>query len=615
MNINSLSKGAKTILQNNPYYILGISSLASVEEANEAVNSMKQLEALGVASSYDAKTQFNIEGITGITRNYSRMQAALADMSDANKRWFWFSSTQIECNGQVYDLQSNWLDILEIDSLVGASYDAFLLYLLVLLVKDPQFKCIEKWEQVFGYADDVASWNEVIVSDITASGADIKCFRTEIETIVFDAIISAGIETACRIYPTLDYYCNFMSMEDSNGFVHTLLARILEYFVQWAEVSVTELVALDNALSKTCSNKENSLHLNRKDAYQLLIALSEFFSKYWDDFRCIMRFAGEQDDERITDCKKQVQEIVIRPATHVMNMLHYASNGLYEVEATRAYSMLYIYIKDVFQWAEENWQQDFNTDFLYFGLPRFSDQQLLEKGRYECCNVQHGLVDSVKKELHKRGSRLEDVLIFEDYIRMNKVDMAEHVFRLNMKILPRVKFRGNDCVRYVELHDVGMELFYMNLYLNLVIENREYCDTQNATLNDWLCECFEEMRNALCSIELDKMFQTAKNDYERLFCWYLLMSKYKHGDRTVCEELAKYYNHGYVFGRDRMMADFFACQGKDNSAYCKYHYGVALYKGIGRPRNIEQGLSYIRAAANMGYSEAQSFMKYLDGVS
>ena len=89
--LSAIAVKAGTYFLDNPYRILGVSCLASNEEANTALDKLKKLARLKALESY--RSAFDFNGLDKPARDLSVAQNALTLLKDKSNRWFWFAES------------------------------------------------------------------------------------------------------------------------------------------------------------------------------------------------------------------------------------------------------------------------------------------------------------------------------------------------------------------------------------------------------------------------------------------------------------------------------------------------------------------------------------------
>ncbi len=140
--VSSLSQKAGACIIDNPYRILGISCLASNEEANSALDKLKKLSRLKALDSY--KSSFDLSKIDRPSRDLSISQNSLSLLKNKKYKWFWFASNDA-C--KVWDNGKYRIELAK-DGFEFGSYDMFLANYLYAIIFDPSFQIPETWKRI-----------------------------------------------------------------------------------------------------------------------------------------------------------------------------------------------------------------------------------------------------------------------------------------------------------------------------------------------------------------------------------------------------------------------------------------------------------------------------------
>lgn len=143
--ISPLAKKAGACFLDNPYRILGVSCLATNEEANTALDKLKKLARLKALESY--RSPFDLIGIEKPSRDLSVAQNALTLLKDKSNKWFWFAESDpcIAWRSGKYRIE------LAKDGQEFGTYDLFLANYMYAVLCDPDFKTPETWKRVLNF--------------------------------------------------------------------------------------------------------------------------------------------------------------------------------------------------------------------------------------------------------------------------------------------------------------------------------------------------------------------------------------------------------------------------------------------------------------------------------
>lgn len=145
ISIEGLGKKAGSSILDNPYRILGISSRASNEEANTALDKLKKLARLKALGSY--RSPFDLSGVEKPVRDLSVAQNALILLKDKTNRYFWFE----EADACVAWQSGRYRIELSRDGEEFGTYDLFLANYMYAILCDPDFNVSETWKRVLSF--------------------------------------------------------------------------------------------------------------------------------------------------------------------------------------------------------------------------------------------------------------------------------------------------------------------------------------------------------------------------------------------------------------------------------------------------------------------------------
>ena len=143
--IEGIARKAGAAFLDNPYRILGVSCLATNEEANTALDKLKKLARLKALESY--QPPFDLAGVEKPVRDLSVVQNALTFLKDKTYKYFWFAET---------DSCTAWQDgkyriELSRDGEEYGTYDLFLANYMYAVLCDPDFNVSETWKRVLRF--------------------------------------------------------------------------------------------------------------------------------------------------------------------------------------------------------------------------------------------------------------------------------------------------------------------------------------------------------------------------------------------------------------------------------------------------------------------------------
>ena len=145
IDIDSISKKAASCILDNPYRTLGVSCLATNEDANSALDKLKKLARLKALEAY--RSPFDLLGIEKPVRDLSISQNALVLIKDRAYKFFWFAEADA-CTAW----QSGKYRIeLSKEGEEYGTYDLFLANYMYALLCDPNFNTAETWKRVLSF--------------------------------------------------------------------------------------------------------------------------------------------------------------------------------------------------------------------------------------------------------------------------------------------------------------------------------------------------------------------------------------------------------------------------------------------------------------------------------
>lgn len=143
--VNSFIKKAAACFLDNPYRVLGVSCLATNEEANAALDKLKKLARLKALGSY--RSPFDLLGLERPVRDLSVAQNALALLKDNTYKLFWFA----ESDACVAWQSGKYRIELAKEGEEYGTYDLFLANYMYAIICDPDFNTPETWKRVLSF--------------------------------------------------------------------------------------------------------------------------------------------------------------------------------------------------------------------------------------------------------------------------------------------------------------------------------------------------------------------------------------------------------------------------------------------------------------------------------
>lgn len=226
--LNASALKAGTYFLDNPYRILGVSCLATNEEANAALDKLKKLDRLKALESY--RSSFEINGLDKPPRDLSVAQNALSMLKDKSNRWFWFA----ESDPCVAWLSGKYRMELAKDGLEYGTYDLFLANYMYAVLCDPDFLISETWKRVLNFYCYICRQNsgELLLSrckEGERAGTDkeelVNSFRNIILKPVLLLCERDDLDAVLRIHKYI--------RECDNSILDTLSRSVVSKLVSW----------------------------------------------------------------------------------------------------------------------------------------------------------------------------------------------------------------------------------------------------------------------------------------------------------------------------------------------------------------------------------------------
>ena len=144
--VDGLAKKAAAAFLDNPYRILGVSCLATNEEANTALDKLKKLARLDALVSY--RSPFDLLGLERPMRDLSVAQNALVLLKDNTYKLFWFADPAACIAWQSGKYR---IELVKEGEEYG-TYDLFLANYMYAIIHDPDFNMPETWKRVLNFS-------------------------------------------------------------------------------------------------------------------------------------------------------------------------------------------------------------------------------------------------------------------------------------------------------------------------------------------------------------------------------------------------------------------------------------------------------------------------------
>ena len=145
ISVDANVKKVASCFLDNPYRVLGVSCIASNEDANQALDKLKKLARLKALESY--KSPFDLASIESPARDLSIAQNALAMLKDKNHKWFWFS----ESDACYAWFSGKYRIELSKDGQEFGTYDLFLANYMYAILCDSKFETAETWKRILNF--------------------------------------------------------------------------------------------------------------------------------------------------------------------------------------------------------------------------------------------------------------------------------------------------------------------------------------------------------------------------------------------------------------------------------------------------------------------------------
>lgn len=263
--VEGLSKKAASAFLDNPYRILGISCLATNEEANNALDKLKKLARLKALDAY--QTPFDISGIAKPSRDLSVAQNALSLLKDKSHKFFWFS----ESDSCVAWQDGKYRIELSRDGEEYGTYDLFLANYMYAVICDPDFQVSETWKRVLNFycyicKDSGCSllrsrFNERELEKLSNSEL-LNNFRKNIFSPIFALCERDDLDALIRLHKYIKA-CENRLLE---GLSRNVLSKLVSWFTE-KEASLFSYLSMVSGSEEQISDFVGKDILNRGEAY------------------------------------------------------------------------------------------------------------------------------------------------------------------------------------------------------------------------------------------------------------------------------------------------------------------------------------------------------------
>ena len=137
--ITTENKKALSVFLDNPYRILGLSCVATKEDANLVLDRVKKLAR--ISKNSNIKMKYFLQGFRPLNADLSIFQKAISEVSQIGMKFLWFEEESY-CStwNQISNASKDEANI---------KYDEFLAVYLSAVLLDPLFKDESRWTDVF----------------------------------------------------------------------------------------------------------------------------------------------------------------------------------------------------------------------------------------------------------------------------------------------------------------------------------------------------------------------------------------------------------------------------------------------------------------------------------
>lgn len=262
--VGTLAKKAASCFLDNPYRILGISCLASNEEANAALDKLKKMARLNALGSYISP--FELNGIEKPIRNLSIAQNALVLLKDRTNKFFWFAEPDacIAWRSGKYRIE------LSKDGEQLGSYDLFIANYLYAILCDPGFNTAETWKRILRFYCFICKQKNCELlrsrfSSIEQNGMSNSDLLNSFRSVILKPIIMLcerdDLDAVIRIHKYI---------KDCNDYLLDSLARsVLSKLVSWFTDKEADMLNYLRVIDEqeAVSNEQGAEIYKRGEAY------------------------------------------------------------------------------------------------------------------------------------------------------------------------------------------------------------------------------------------------------------------------------------------------------------------------------------------------------------
>ena len=280
LELGALVKKAGSSFLDNPYRTLGISCLASNEEANSALDKLKKLARLKALESYCSP--FDLTGVDKPARDLSIAQNAITLLKDKSNKWFWFA----EPDACVAWQSGRYRSELSKEGQEYGTYDLFLANYLYAVLCDPNFQTAETWKRVLNYYCFICKeesyallrsrFTEKELQSVSNSEL-LSSFRNNIFKPILLLCERDDLDAILRLYKYIKD-CGNRLLE---GLSHNVLSKLVSWFTDKEADMMKYLGEIDS--KETLSDFEGAEIKVRGDAYCKVV--EPVFEMVLRDFR------------------------------------------------------------------------------------------------------------------------------------------------------------------------------------------------------------------------------------------------------------------------------------------------------------------------------------------
>lgn len=262
--LEPISKKAAACILDNPYRILGVSCLATNEDANLALDKLKKLARLKALESY--RSPFDLAGLEKPVRDLSVTQNALVLMKDRTHKFFWFA----EADGCVAWQSGKYRIELSKEGEEYGTYDLFLANYLFALACDPNFNTSETWKRVLNFYCFICNQGncELLRSRFTEKELQgvtnidlLNSFRSTILKPILLLCERDDLDAIIRLHKCIKD-CNNRLLESLS---RNVLGKLVSWFTDKEAVMLSYLGEIDS--EDTISDEKGSEIRERGEAY------------------------------------------------------------------------------------------------------------------------------------------------------------------------------------------------------------------------------------------------------------------------------------------------------------------------------------------------------------